>query len=438
MFLQRPNIVLIATDGLDAERMSVYGCKRDTTPFIREFTERKSLFCENAFSNATISASSIASMLTGKLSTRTRLYYPPDILKGQDAYQHLPGILRGYGYRNIEFGLRYYADSHDMNMINSFDEANFRKINKNRWAKSSNSDVNNAVYFLNQLQERLQTRFNRMNCKEGIKNPFNIVTGEEVIPYSNNQILNQFMRFIDGSPSPFFAHIHLMGTHGPKFFIENPVFSYGQEQNGFMMNDFFDDAILEFDLFFKKMINSLESRGKIENTVFVIHTDHAMEFEKISRLPLIFIFPDQAYSGKISSNVQNIDIPVTLLDYIGIPTPFWMKGQSLISRKIDRMRPVFITSHMDPKFNERGLLSANKKFYNPPYYNLGKIFMIICNNYYELDLNSMRLKVDKVKGHTDPCGNNAVLGKEEIIRRINELLRKSGYDTLESPNVFLR
>jgi hypothetical protein len=277
-----------------------------------------------------------------------------------------------------------------------------------------------------------------MYGKKGVKNPFSVVTGQEVIPYSNDQILNQFIRFTGESPFPFFAHIHLMGTHGPKFFIENPVFSYGQEQDEYMMNDFFDDAVLEFDQFFEKMIHSLESVGKFKNTVFVIHTDHAMEFEKISRLPLIFIFPGQAYSGKISANVQNIDIPVTLLDFLDIPIPFWMKGQSLISEKIDRMRPVFAASHMDPKIDERGLLSANKKFYSPPYYNLGKIFMIICNYYYELNLNSMKLQSSKIKGHTEPCGDSAVLEKEEIIFKINELLRESGYDTLESLDVSLK
>ena len=104
--VKRPNILLISTDGLNAERMSVYGYERNTTPYIEAFTAGRSLFCENAFSNATISAPSIVSMLTGKLPTDTKLYYPPDILRGEDAYQHLPAILRSYGYRNIDFGIR--------------------------------------------------------------------------------------------------------------------------------------------------------------------------------------------------------------------------------------------------------------------------------------------------------------------------------------------
>lgn len=121
-----PNILLLSSDGLDAERMSAYGYERDTTPFLRGFV-REALLCENAFSNAAHTGASIASLLTGKLPTETRLIYPPDILRGRDAYQHLPLILRNYGYRSLHLSIRHYADAYDLNMRESFDSANFRE-----------------------------------------------------------------------------------------------------------------------------------------------------------------------------------------------------------------------------------------------------------------------------------------------------------------------
>ncbi|MBW1862698.1 MAG: hypothetical protein JRJ02_10045 [Deltaproteobacteria bacterium] len=177
-----------------------------------------------------------------------------------------------------------------------------------------------------------------------------------------------------------------------------------------MMDDFFDDAVLEFDRFFEAMVQELESRGEISNTIFVIHTDHSMRFEVVTRLPLIFIFPDEAHAGIISSNVQNLDIPETLLDYMGIPSPHWMKGQSLISGELPRLRPVFITSHLQPKLNDKGLLSANKAYYKPPYYNL----------------------------HTAPCTKIEVPGEEEVIRIINAHLEKSGYKMLENTKIAIK
>lgn len=427
---KHPNIVLIATDGLDAERMSAYGYERNTTPFIKEFIKRKALFCENAFSNATISAPSIASMLTGKLPTKTRLYYPPDILRGLDAYQHLPGLLRGYGYRNIDFGIRYYADAFDLNMLNSFDESNFRKPDELEWISFLSSVFdNNTRYFLSLLMERLKTRFLRVTCRGKIVNPYDVVTGKEVISYSNESILERFLDFVHESNAPFFAHIHLMGTHGPKFYIRNPVFSKGQEQDDFMMDDFFDDAVLEFDRFFESLVRGLESCGEASNTIFVIHTDHSMQFEVINRLPLIFIFPDETYAGIISSNVQNLDIPVTLLDYLGLPVPPWMQGQSLISEKVSPLRPIFVASHVKPKWNEKGLLSANKSFYSPPYYNLGKLFMVICDRCFALDLRSGNLSISRIKDHTSPCSDEEVPDRKESIRKLYSHLRENGYDT---------
>src|SRR5690554_3325895 len=85
---RRPNILLLASDGVNADRTSLYGYERDTTPFMTEFFRGKSLFCENAFANALNSSGSIASLLTGKLPTTLRVYYPPDILTGRHSYEH--------------------------------------------------------------------------------------------------------------------------------------------------------------------------------------------------------------------------------------------------------------------------------------------------------------------------------------------------------------
>ena len=409
--------------------MSVYGYERNTTPYIKAFTEGRSLFCENAFSNATASSATIASMLTGKLPTETKVYYSPDILRGEDAYQHLPAILRSYGYRNIDFGTRYYSDPYDLNMLNSFDESNFRKRNEQEWIIRSTSEINNNIlYFLNLLNERVQDRFFRMTCQREITNPYDEVTGKKVIVFEKEPILKRFLNFIDESSAPFFAHIHLMCTHGPKFAIRNRVFSKGQKQNEFMMDDFFDDAVLEFDSFFKEIIQELKSRDKFRNTVFVIHTDHGMCFEVIDRLPLIFVFPNGAHTGRIISNVQNLDIAVTLLDYMGIPRPDWMRGHSLIQGEPPRLRPLFITSHAKPKNEESGLLSANKTYYKPPFYNLGKIFMIICDRSYKLDLSAKRYGIDTIRGHTSPCSETEIFEKGEAIRQIIDHLVKNGYN----------
>ena len=88
-----PNIILLGSDGLNADNMSVYGYDKDTTPRLRELAQT-SLVAENAFTNAGNTAGSVVSILSGKLPTQTRVLYPPDILTDLAAFQHLPGILK--------------------------------------------------------------------------------------------------------------------------------------------------------------------------------------------------------------------------------------------------------------------------------------------------------------------------------------------------------
>jgi len=55
----------------------------------------------------------------GKLPTTLRLYYPPEILMGKNAYEHLPGILHQHGYENLDISMRQFVDAFDLNMLHS-------------------------------------------------------------------------------------------------------------------------------------------------------------------------------------------------------------------------------------------------------------------------------------------------------------------------------
>jgi len=110
---QRPNILLLTSDGLNANHLSVYGYKRNTSPNLKLLAEN-SLLAENAYTNSEATAGSIISIFTSKPSAKTRVIYPPNILQGQDSYQHLPGILRSLGYRTIQVSARYYTDAYQL------------------------------------------------------------------------------------------------------------------------------------------------------------------------------------------------------------------------------------------------------------------------------------------------------------------------------------
>jgi hypothetical protein len=427
---KRPNILLITTDGLSADNLSIYGYNRQTTPFLSEYCQGRSLFCENAFPNAANTSGSIASMLTGKPTTQIRIYYPPEILSGKDAYEHLPGILRRYGYFNIDISIRQFADAYDLNMRNSFDMANDRKRSYARiqtWMAAFLGQ--NANYFLEQTYERFR---NRLLYSMGLTQF--ITTYDEVTQRNMAGELNDGPRMhmllsaiTEPRTQPFFAHVHLLGTHGGFFYPKNTVFSKEQTQTDMWMIDFYDDAILDFDGYMKQIVTTLAKHGKLESTIIVIGSDHGMGYQSGLRIPLIFLFPGGAHAGTIQANTQNLDIAPTLLDYLKIPKPRWMTGRSLLQPDLDRYYPIFSTEVNQSRV-KTWVWMVDESKNHPPFYSLGNVAATICNKTFRLFVDKPEFKVSIVSGHTDPCPENQIPDEKKARQILFDHLEQYGYD----------
>ncbi|MGE5465164.1 MAG: sulfatase [Syntrophothermus sp.] len=398
-----PNILILGSDGLNADHLSLYGYERDTTPNLTQLAD-KALVAENAFPNAGNSAGSVTSILTGKLPTVTRVVHSPNILMGSDAYQHLPGILRNVGYYTAEIGVQNYVDSYDVNMQDGFDLVNQRSIDENPFFQVGRKlGFGYAFYFLPRIYERVADRILHIFFIRTMDNSFKLVTEMDGPQAVNDQDrVNQLLDLFAKTKQPLFVHVHLMGTHGPKFFPHNQVYSANQEQNDFWMNDFYDDAILDFDGYIKEIFNTLAASGKLDNTIVVIYTDHNERYHTTQRIPLLFFFPRGEQAGKIQNNVQNLDIAPTLLDYLGISIPQWMSGQSLLKGEPPRDRLIFSAISHD----------ADPKNYKPPFNQFSVMGIVDCDQWYEFHTLGNFSVSSYVKGHTHPCGdaNGRTLG----------------------------
>lgn len=427
----RPNIFFLASDGLNAENMSVYGYHRDTTPFMRELA-KQSLFCENCFTNAGPTGASISSTFTGRLPTQTRLVFPPDILREKDVYVHLPGILKKEGYRNIDLSIRHYADSYDLNLRNSFNSANFREIEKGSFLEFVCSWFGQEPsYFLDIMFDRINERFLHVLGVRNMDNVYAQMVKAEKKYYGDSERIKELFSFIDQSPVPFFAHVHLLGTHGPMFHPDKRVFSKGQKQEKPWIKDFYDDAILHFDHQVEGIIKALRERGLLENTLVVIRTDHAENHSVDKRIPLFFLFPGNEYNRRISSNVQNLDIASTVLDYLDIDQPDRMGGVSLISSKIDPGRYIITVDRKHGQglaIKKEGGWQFNKTSIEPPFYSLGSVGVVFYHKLFKLDLKNSLLTVFNIKGHTAPCSNEIIPEPKQIGQFIIDHLAENNYD----------
>src|SRR5690606_37501210 len=115
-----PNIIILGADGLSVSYLSAYGFNEETTPFISELL-KTSLVAENVFPNASSTTASTTSALTGKDPAEVKVYRYPDILSGEDSYQHLPALLKDLGYHTVQIGTPSYVDALKVNLADGFE-----------------------------------------------------------------------------------------------------------------------------------------------------------------------------------------------------------------------------------------------------------------------------------------------------------------------------
>lgn len=421
-----PNILLIVGDGIESEHMSLYGYDRDTTPYLKQLAER-SLLCENNFPNAGPSAASVASILTGKLPTETRLIFAPDILRGKDAYQHLPAILKTLGYRSANIGLRYYADAFDLNMRHSFDWANDRELKGFLLPEWFTGLIGQgSAYFLTQIRDRIESRLLHLFGVERMSDAFDQVLQAPYQPRGDNGRIVQLQRWLAEGEGPFFVYLHLLATHGPKFRPVRRVFSEGKTQDEPWMTDFYDDAILQFDTNVKKIFDGLANRNLLQETIVVVTSDHGVKHATGKRVPLMFLLPAHDRRRRVSSNTQNLDIAPTLLDYLGMDRPGWMMGQSLIGKDPNHERAIFAADRI------HGTGVVTRRQITPshivsPFFSLGTVSLIQCDTFIEFLLRKNLAFVSKVKGHSRPCADGP--SPAEAMQQIVDHLDHHHYDT---------
>lgn len=427
-----PNILLFTIDGLNASHMSVYGYDRETTPFLEELSE-DSLIALNAFSNAQGTAGSVTSILTGKDPMDTRVILADDILRGDDSYQHLPGILKNHGYLTYQLSFTSYADAIDINFLNAFDMANGRK----GFTRGPQNDAalllpTNHAYFNFEIITRLGDRLKHIFFIEQMENPFLQVT-KPLTQFNDLEKMETLESLIASADQPVFVHFHWMGTHGPLYFPQDQTFSAGKDieaQEKYDM-DFYDDSIVEMDQALESLYADLEEESvKDRDTVLVIASDHSLRWTK-SRLPLIIDFPDQEHGEIIEDNVQNMDIAPTLLDYLDIGQPDWMTGESLLG-EVDPDRPIFTSVFSQKAVKEASGEEISEEVVES-FKPFGKLSVLVCDTWYEIKLESAVMHSGKVVDYEGSCGDEA-LTRDEAMDLLFDHLQDNGFNTSELMN----
>jgi hypothetical protein len=426
-----PNIILLGGEGVVAKHMSLYGYDRDTTPRLHKLAET-SLLAENNFTNASHTTGSVFSILSGKYPTQTRVLYSPNIFQGEDAYQHLPGILERSGYLTYQITFPYYIDAYDLNMQDGFDQVNGRSIIQSKiFLQARRLHLEEVGYFLPRLFERINSRLLHIFYMRSMPDPYSYViqaVNPEQQPQLNDQErIRQLTHLLMLNDQPVFVHVHMMGTHGGEFYPRRRVFSAGENQSAEWMPDFYDDVILDFDAYIGELLTSLQNYDLQDQTVIVIYSDHADQWRSDDKIPLLFHFPNGGYANRIKNNTQNLDIAPTLLDYLGFEKPSWMPGQSLLQGEPPLLRPI-ISARYVGEVCEGWWCTLDSRLVRPPFYQFGSIQLVVCQGMYTLNLNTQILSRAEVDGYTAPCAADQLPTETKAREIIKEHLRTYGFD----------
>ena len=415
---------------MDASHTSLYGYYRDTTPNLRKLAE-SALVAENAFSNTEHTGGSVTSIYTSKYPARTRVFWLPNTLKGVDAYEHLPGILRSHGYRTVQITVPLFLDPTELNLLNAFDDVKFTHAVHSKYLNLISKVLpRDLALFTDEIFKRLIDRVRHIYFIINMENPYFVVTTMPALRVDLERWEN-LKHEIQTAEQPLFVHIHLMGTHGKTF---NPVeqqFSAGQTiaTQSPWNDDFYDDSILEFDKDVGELVDYLGGLDLLDSTVLIIGSDHGQRIDKqLKRVPLMFRFPYGQYSGRINVNVQNLDIAPTLLDYLGLDRPDWMQGNSLMAGDLAQ-RPIFGVSEIDPADwdTDHGTLNVNEK--PPKPFDLYVLATLIrCTKWYSLNLYTMSWETGTVEGNTTVCQPGDEISEKHAFQLILEHLRENDFD----------
>lgn len=376
-----PNIVMIGSDTLRADRLGAAGYRRSVTPFIDSLAKRGAQFT-SCYVPCARTAPSLVSMLTG---TWPHHHGIRDNFIGDDDTQlaapALGNILAKHGYRTAA--------------ISDWSGGDLGKFPLGFEVLDVPADQWNIKYLIRQGPKDLRlflslfthNRFGKYLLPElyylaGV--PLTSLVGRDA-----RALISELASQAD----PFFLNVFVSTTH-PPFGSEYPYYTlwsdrqYAGESKFVMARltdpweiirrqgdtkkdfdleqviDLYDGCVKNFDDEVERIVKHLEACGVADNTIVVVYSDHGMEFfehdtwgqgnsvrgDFSARVPLVLVDPRRKGIGHCSRIVRSIDLAPTLLELVGINPPNGMDGQSLVSYLMGNGADMEL-----PAFNETGI-----------------------------------------------------------------------------------
>ena len=360
-----PNILLVGSDTLRADRLGAFGYRRALTPNIDALGKQGVLF-RNCYVPCARTAPSLVSMLTGTWphthGIRDNFIADTEVRLNVST---LPQLLKPLGYRTA--AVSDWCGSDMGKFAFGFDYAD---LPEDQW---------NLKYLIRQGPKdlRLFVSLFTHNRLGRLLLPELYYLGGVPLTSQMGRRARRLVSRLAASPQPFFLNVFYSTTH-PPFASEWPWYTrfadpaYAGESKFAMAKltdpfeiirrqgapkeefdldqiiDLYDGCVAQFDDEVGRMLRHLEACGLAQNTIVVVYSDHGMEFfehdtwgqgnsavgDFSPRIPLVIRDPRKPAGGTIDAVVRSIDLAPTLLELAGSrPAP--THGRRIARREPD-------------------------------------------------------------------------------------------------------
>jgi hypothetical protein len=398
-----PDIFVFSGDALQANHVWPQGDPSNGSKWFSSLGKNTASF-PSFFANANRTGGSVAVAVTGKFPATTGKANSLHAFQGSHAYQHLPAILRGLGYRLLLEGSKNHVDSSAWNLRESFHEesgkslrwSGFRRFS-DRFGGRYNWEIRFTEIVIERIIGRLQHSFGfqllpQTHLVEALK--------RDDSGGGDLGTLKRIRSFIDRNPGPVFVQWHTMSTRA-------------EPQNQPPIVESFDAAV-------HSIVEHLKKHNRFKNSVFVIWSDHGRGYDTRIRLPLIIKWPQNISSPGNNSNVQAIDIAPTILDVLEVEAPKWMEGRSLL--ELPKLEPQIISVFSSDKGDGLGLFADR-----PVLGGLSHLQLIFCDNWYIMSLWSKAVQSGTVVGPTRACETDVLMNEDQVREILLKHLDERGY-----------
>ena len=364
---------MLTFDGLSANRMSLYGNERPTTPVMDELAKTSYVF-ENMHAEADNTVQSISAMQTGLHYSGAALPRLGNSLAGGNTVGYMPRVFDALGWEsvyvlygsNLHLGrgkiftfLSPYNDLPDrlrQNVYGTKFQQHLLSLSGRNYPFSSGWIF--ALY--NQNFSRSVSRFSQWF---GIQSEH--YTPPERVAGPGSDKYAPTLDYLEHKDKPAFLWMHQWAPHQPYIrndglFLDDPSVTYEQilADGSFVWNGppldpkyepaakklrlLSEEYIVSADVALGRFLDILKNNGLFDNSMLIISADHGQAFEKgdmfhltgvmyeqTARIPLIIHMPGQTKGKRIKTLAQHTDLMPTVLDTLGMPVPDWMEGASL-------------------------------------------------------------------------------------------------------------